>query len=97
METKVISYKTYWITWFALLCITFLSIGADHLKAPNLRLVLLLLLMLSKATLILLNFMHLSHEKVNLAMTIVVGILGTSLILFFIISFDTNPIKVISN
>lgn len=94
MESKVISYKIYWMTWFALLCITFLSIGADHIKMPHLRLVLLLLLMLSKATLILLNFMHLSHEKVNLAMTIVVGILVTSLILFFIIAFDANPIKI---
>ncbi len=82
------SHRIYWITWFVLLCVTLFSVGTDHLKFPILRIVLLLILMLSKATLIAMNFMHLSYEKFNLVLTVVVGILLTSLILFTLISVD---------
>lgn len=92
-DTKIMSFKLYWITWLALLCITLFSIGADHIKYPQLRLILLILLMFSKATLIAMNFMHLVSEKFTLIITIVIGILVTSLVLFFLISFDAHTVR----
>ncbi|MFN7181828.1 MAG: cytochrome C oxidase subunit IV family protein [Planctomycetota bacterium] len=93
MTEKVISYKIYWLTWFLLLGITLLSIGADYIKLPLLRVILLLTLMFSKATLIAMNFMHLSSEKFNLIITIIVGIILTSLVLFILISVDAYTIS----
>ncbi len=90
MVEKALSYRIYWLTWFLLLCVTLFSVGADHLKVPLLRTILLLTLMFSKATLIAMNFMHLSYEKFNLVLTVVVGIIATSLALFVLISIDAS-------
>jgi caa(3)-type oxidase subunit IV len=89
MSTKNIGYKLYFITWLLLLIITLLSIGTDYLSIPKfMKYTLLILLMLSKATFISMNFMHLRYESKNLIFTVVAGIILTSIVLFLLIMVD---------
>lgn len=81
--------RTYWATWFVLLLLTLGLIFVT--KAPLPRAVLLVLLvgvMLTKASLIGANFMHLRFEKVGLALIVMIGILGTAAILFALLAVD---------
>jgi caa(3)-type oxidase subunit IV len=79
-------YRVYWITWVILLVITVAMLAAESLHLPRWFLIAFLLaFMMVKATMIGGNFMHLRYEKRNLAVMVAVGILVTSLILFFFI------------
>jgi caa(3)-type oxidase subunit IV len=79
-------YRVYWITWVILLVITMAMLAAESLHMPRWFLIgFLLAFMMVKATMIGGNFMHLRYEKRNLAVMVAVGILVTSLILFFFI------------
>lgn len=76
-------YRTYWITWVILLCITVLMLLAEKFHMPRWVLVVFLLaFMMVKASFIGGNFMHLRFERSNLTLVVALGILVTSLILF---------------
>ncbi len=78
-----VNYKTYWLTWFVLLILTFGMIPISGSTLPRGVFVLLLLLaMLAKATFILGTFMHLRFEKAALILMVVLGISLTAAALF---------------
>jgi len=78
---ETFSYRPYWIAWFVLLVITLLMVG---IHSPAL----LIAGMAVKATIIGLWFMHLRHERLSLVMTVALGIVLTTLILFALIAPD---------
>jgi len=85
----MVSYKSYWYTWVALLILTLVMIEIGSAAIPGgVIAFLLILLMLTKATLIGSNFMHLRFEKLALILTVVIGILFTALALFLGIAPD---------
>jgi caa(3)-type oxidase subunit IV len=80
-------YRIYWITWAALLVITVMMLGAEMFHMPRWFLIVFLVgFMMVKATMIVGNFMHLRFESRQLAVTVVVSLLLTSLILFSFIT-----------
>jgi cytochrome c oxidase subunit IV len=82
-------YRLYWVTWFWLLILTILMIGFEVLHMPRFFLVLaLVVFMLTKAAFIAGNFMHLRFERLNLIVTVIVGLLITGAVLFALISPD---------
>ncbi len=82
-------YKTYWLTWFALLLLTAGMVLANAAPLPRAVLIgILVCVMLAKASLIGANFMHLWFEKAGLVLIVVVGILGTAGVLFLLLAVD---------
>ena len=74
-------YGIYVKTWVLLLIITVAMLASETFHFPRLLLVIYLVaFMMVKATMIGWNFMHLSHEKLNLVFIVAAGILVTSLI-----------------
>jgi cytochrome c oxidase subunit IV len=83
------SYKGYWITWFIMLVITGIMLGADSLPWSKFLVVgLLLLAMCIKVGLIGGEFMHLRFEKPALIWAVAGTILFFSAFLFILIAFD---------
>jgi cytochrome c oxidase subunit IV len=82
MSSDANPYRIYWVTWTILLAITVAMLAAESLHMPRWFLVLFLLtFMMVKAVMITGNFMHMRFEQRNLAWTVGIGILVTSLIL----------------
>jgi cytochrome c oxidase subunit IV len=90
----IIPPKVYWISWSALLALTLVMLGLDSAPLPRaIFVVLMLAAMLTKATVIGGNFMHLRSERVSLALTVVAGLLLTGAILFALIAPDAIRIR----
>lgn len=86
-------YRSYWITWIILLVITVGMLAAEAFHLPDWFLIgFLLLFMAVKATMIAGNFMHLRHEKRNLAVMVGAGIVVTSLILYTYVSYESRRV-----
>lgn len=84
-----VNYRTYWITWFALLLLTLGMILVSGSSLPKQAFVLLLILaMVAKATFILGTFMHLRFERLALTLMVVLAIVFTAAALFAIIAPD---------
>ncbi len=91
-------YRVYWITWSILLVITVAMLAAESLHLPRWFLIVFLLAFMSvKAVMIGGNFMHLRYEKRNLAVMVAVGIVVTSLILFFFIRPEARHVLELSS
>jgi cytochrome c oxidase subunit IV len=86
-------YRPYWITWAMLLAITVGMLLAEELHLPRWFLLgFLLIFMAVKATMIGGTFMHLRHERRNLAIMVASGIVLTSLVLYTYITFDSRHV-----
>jgi cytochrome c oxidase subunit IV len=82
-------YKTYWLTWFALLLLTAGMVLANAASLPRAVLLgILVCVMLAKASLIGANFMHLRFERMALVLIVAMGILGTAAVLFALLAVD---------
>lgn len=85
--------RRYWITWAILLALTLAMLWADTASLPRAAfLVFMLAAMLTKASIIAGTFMHLRFERIELALTLVVGLLVTGAILFVLIAPDAARI-----
>ncbi len=85
--------KTYWITWSVLLVFTVVMLWADSASLPRTAFVLFMLIaMLTKASIIGANFMHLRSEHAGLVVTVVVGLLGMGAVLYVLIAPDAARI-----
>jgi len=85
--------RLYWFTWAVLLLFTVVMLWADGLALPRLAFVMFMVAaMLTKATIIGANFMHLRHESGWLAATVVVGLLAMGTILYVLIVPDAARI-----
>jgi cytochrome c oxidase subunit IV len=85
--------KTYWITWAVLLVFTVVMLWADAASIPRTAFVVFMLAaMLTKASIIAGNFMHLRSERLPLILTVAVGLLVTGGILFVLIAPDAARI-----
>jgi len=83
------TYKTYWSTWAVLLVLTILMLVAGSTRLSARAIAFLLLLgMAAKIGLIGANFMHLRYERLNLILTVALGIILTALALFLGIAPD---------
>jgi len=81
--------RTYWITWSVLLVFTVVMLWADSASLPRQAFVVFMLIaMLTKASIIGANFMHLKGERVQLILTVVVGLLVTGAVLYVLIAPD---------
>jgi cytochrome c oxidase subunit IV len=81
--------RTYWITWSVLLVFTVVMLAADTASLPRQAFVIFMLIaMLTKASIIGANFMHLKAERVQLVLTVVVGLLVTGTVLYVLIAPD---------
>jgi cytochrome c oxidase subunit IV len=86
-------YRIYLVTWVILLIITVLMLVAERFHMPRWFLLsFLLVFMAVKAVMIGGNFMHLRYEKGNLSFIVAVGLVVTSLILYFFIMPEANHI-----
>jgi len=87
-------YKIYVWTWVALLIITGAMLGAESLPMPRwFMVVFLLAFMAVKAVMIGASFMHLKYEKTNLRVVVGVGLVVTTLILFFFIAPEAAHVR----
>ena len=85
--------KRYWITWGILLAFTVMMLWMDGAAFPHTAFVVAMLAaMLTKASLIGANFMHLRAERATLVLTVVVGLLVTGAILYLVIAPDASRI-----
>jgi cytochrome c oxidase subunit IV len=85
--------KTYWITWLILLAFTVVMLWADSASLPRTAFVVFMVVaMLTKASIIGANFMHLRFERATLVLTVVVGLLVTGGILYALIAPDAARI-----
>ena len=85
--------RTYWITWGVLLVFTVVMLWADSASLPRQAFVVFMLIaMLTKATIIAGNFMHLKAERMPLILTVVVGLLGMGTVLWLLIAPDAARI-----
>jgi caa(3)-type oxidase subunit IV len=83
------SYRTYWIAWGILLALTLLMILVEAARLPlALTILVLVSVMLVKATLIGGWFMHLRYEHRALVVAVVGGTLFTAAVLFFLLVPD---------
>jgi cytochrome c oxidase subunit IV len=81
--------RSYWITWSVLLVFTVVMLWADSASLPRQAFVVFMVMaMLTKASIIGANFMHLKAERVQLILTVVVGLLATGTILYVLIVPD---------
>jgi cytochrome c oxidase subunit IV len=81
--------RIYWITWSILLVFTVVMLWADTASIPRLAfIVFMVAAMLTKASIIGANFMHLRLERAGIVVTVVVGLLVTGAILYGLIAPD---------
>ena len=86
-------YKIYVWTWVALLIVTVAMLLAERFHMPRwFLLVFLLFFMAVKAVMIGANFMHLKFERRNLQVVVAVGLVVTTLILFFFITPESQHV-----
>jgi cytochrome c oxidase subunit IV len=85
--------KTYWLTWAVLLVFTVVMLWADSASIPRTAFVVFMIAaMLTKASIIGANFMHLRHENVWIVATVVIGLLITGGLLYVLIAPDAARI-----
>ena len=85
--------RGYWITWSVLLVFTVVMLWADSASIPRLAFVVFMVAaMLTKASIIGGNFMHLKSERAGLVLTVVVGLLVTGAVLYVLIVPDAARI-----
>ncbi len=85
--------RGYWITWGVLLVFTVAMLWADTATIPRLAFVVFMVAaMLTKASIIGANFMHLRAESAGIVLTVVVGLLVTAVVLFVLIAPDATRI-----
>jgi cytochrome c oxidase subunit IV len=85
--------RIYWITWAILLVFTVTMLWMDGVAIPrSVFVVFMLAAMLTKASIIGANFMHLRHERLPIVVTVVVGLLVTGAILYVLIAPDAARI-----
>ena len=85
--------RIYWITWAVLLVFTIVMLWADTASIPRLAFVVFMVAaMLTKASIIGANFMHLRRESAWMVVTVVVGLLVTGTILYVLIAPDAARI-----
>ena len=85
--------RMYWITWSVLLVFTVVMLWMDGAAIPRTAFVLFMLIaMLTKASIIGANFMHLKSERLPLIVTVAVGLLVTATILYVLIVPDAARI-----
>ena len=85
--------RTYWITWSVLLAFTVVMLWADTASLPRQAFVVFMLIaMVTKASIIAGNFMHLKAERPGLILTVVIGLLGTGIVLWVLIAPDAARI-----
>jgi cytochrome c oxidase subunit IV len=90
--------KTYWLTWSVLLVFTVVMLWADTAALPRTFVVVFMIAaMLTKASIIGANFMHLRAERLPLIMTVVVGLLVTGAVLYVLIAPDAARIHQMVN
>jgi cytochrome c oxidase subunit IV len=81
--------RLYWITWSFLLVLTVVMLWADTASIPRLVFIVFMLgAMLTKASIIAANFMHLRLERAGIVVTVVVGLLITGAMLYALIAPD---------
>ncbi len=86
--------RIYWITWAVLLVFTIVMLWADTASIPRLAFVVFMVAaMLTKASIIGANFMHLRHESGWIMATVIVGLLVTGTILYVLIAPDAARIQ----
>ena len=85
--------RVYWITWSVLLVFTVVMLWADTASLPRMAFVVFMLAaMLTKASIIGANFMHLKSERLPLIVTVAVGLRVTATILYVLIVPDAARI-----
>lgn len=85
--------KKYWITWLVLLAFTFVMLWLDSASiARALFVVLMVAAMLTKASIIAGNFMHLRDEHKALSLMVIVGLLFMGAVLYVLIVPDAQRI-----
>jgi cytochrome c oxidase subunit IV len=85
--------RVYWITWAVLLVFTVVMIWADTASIPRLAFVVFMVAaMLTKASIIGANFMHLRFERAGIVLTVIVGLLVTATVLYILIAPDAARI-----
>ena len=85
--------RGYWITWAVLLVFTAVMLWADTASIPRLAFVVFMVAaMLTKASIIGANFMHLRAERAGIVLTVVVGLLVTAVVLYVLIVPDAARI-----
>jgi cytochrome c oxidase subunit IV len=81
--------RNYWVTWAVLLVFTVVMLWADTASIPRLAFVVFMVgAMLTKASIIAANFMHLRSERAGLILTVVFGLAVTAVILYVLIVPD---------
>ena len=84
---------TYWRTWLVLLVLTAIMFFLDTLSMPRgIFVTVMLLAMMTKATLIAGIFMHLAKESMDLVVTVVVCALGFGALLYGLSVVDAQRI-----
>lgn len=81
MSATGAGYRSYWIAWLVLLILTVAMLAVGN---PTL----LLGLVMVKASIIALWFMHLRQERFDVSMAVLIGIVGTGVLLFVVIAPD---------
>lgn len=90
--------RGYWITWGVLLAFTVVMLWADTASIPRLAFVVFMLAaMLTKASIIGANFMHLRAERAGIVLTVAVGLLVTAVVLYVLIVPDAVRIHEMVN
>jgi cytochrome c oxidase subunit IV len=90
--------RGYWITWGVLLVVTVAMLWADTATVPRLAFVVFMVAaMLTKASIIGANFMHLRAESAGIVLTVVVGLIVTAVVLFVLIAPDATRIHEMVN
>ena len=85
--------RIYWITWLVLLAFTVVMLWMDSVSIPRLAFVAFMLVaMVTKASIIGANFMHLRFERASLVLIVAVGLLVTGTVLYVLIAPDAARI-----
>ena len=85
--------KVYWITWSVLLVFTVVMLWMDGAAIPRTAFVVFMLVaMLTKASMIGANFMHLRFERASLVLMVAIGLLVTGAVLYVLIAPDAARI-----
>jgi cytochrome c oxidase subunit 4 len=87
---KLVGYGTYFLTWFALLVLTALTVTVAGMRLGNLSVVGAIFIASIKSTIVLLIFMHLRYEARVFRIMVVVVVLTLAVFIgftFFDISY----------
>jgi cytochrome c oxidase subunit IV len=86
-------YRIYHVTWVILLIITVAMLAAETFPMPRWFLLLFLLAFMAvKAIMIGGSFMHLRYEKASLRWVVAIGLVVTTLILYFFITPESKHV-----